>query len=86
MAEGKKTLWEKEKLFVVSNFSFSRSVFKRFVMQTRKKNQGVFGTGLNGIRSRWDFTGNCDRASETAEEDQTAGMCRLILLYTHHNV
>ena len=41
----KKTLWEKEKLLVTSNFSFSRSVFKRLVMQTRK-NQGLFGKGL----------------------------------------
>ena len=36
---GYKTLWEKEKLLVTGNFSFSRSVFKRFVLQTRK-NQG----------------------------------------------
>ena len=40
-----KTLWEKEKLLVMSNFSFSRSVFKRPVLQTRK-NQGLFGKGL----------------------------------------
>ena len=32
-----KTLWEKGKLLVTSNFSFSHSVFKRLVMQTRKK-------------------------------------------------
>ena len=38
----KKTLWEKEKLLVTSNFSFSLSVFKRLVLQTRK-NQGLFG-------------------------------------------
>ena len=41
----KKTLWEQEKLLVTSNFSFSRSVFKRLVLQTRK-NQGLFGKGL----------------------------------------
>ena len=35
----------KEKLVVMSNFSFSRSVFKRLVMQTCK-NQGLFGKGL----------------------------------------
>ena len=35
----------KEKLFVTSNFSFSCSVFKRLVLQTRK-NQGLFGKGL----------------------------------------
>ena len=39
------TLWEKEKLLVTSNFSFSHSVFKRLVLQTRK-NQGLFGKGL----------------------------------------
>ena len=39
---GQKTLWEKEKLVVTSNFSFSHSVFKRPILQTRK-NQGLFG-------------------------------------------
>ena len=38
------TQWEKEKLLIMSNFSFSRSVFKRYVLQTRK-NQGLFGKG-----------------------------------------
>ena len=40
-----KTLWEKEKLLVTSNFSFSHGVFKRLVLQTHK-NQGLFGKGL----------------------------------------
>ena len=40
-----KTLWEKEKLLLTSNFSFYHSVFKRFLLQTRK-NQGLFGKGL----------------------------------------
>ena len=39
------TLWEKEKLLVASDFSFSHSVFKRFVLQTHK-NQGLYGKGL----------------------------------------
>ena len=39
-------MWEKEKLLVVSNFSFSHSVFKRLVLQTHK-NQRLFGKGLN---------------------------------------
>ena len=43
---GKKTMWEKEKLLVTSDFSFSHNVFKRHVLQTRK-NQGLFGKGLN---------------------------------------
>ena len=42
---GKKTMWKKEKLLVMSNFSFSRIVFKIHVLQTRK-NQGLFGKGL----------------------------------------
>ena len=41
----KKTLLEKEKLLVTSNFSFSHSVFKILVLQTRK-NQGLFGKAL----------------------------------------
>ena len=45
---GEKTLWEKEKLLVSSNFSFFHSVFKRPVLQTRK-NQGLFGKGLKVI-------------------------------------
>ena len=48
---GLKTLWEKEKLLVTSNFSFSHSVFKRFVLQTRK-NQGLFGKGLRDRDNR----------------------------------
>ena len=42
---GLKILCEKEKLLVTSNFSFSHSVFKRPVLQTRE-NQGLFGKGL----------------------------------------
>ena len=38
-------MWEKEKLLVTSNFSFSRSVFKKPVLQTRE-NQGLIGKGL----------------------------------------
>ena len=37
---GKKTLWEKEKLLVTSNFSFSHSVLKKLALQTGKK-QGL---------------------------------------------
>ena len=38
----KKTLCEKEKLLVMSNFSFSNSVFKRLVLQ-KCENKGLFG-------------------------------------------
>ena len=37
--------WEKEKLLVTSNLSFSHSVFSGPLLQTRKK-QGLFGKGL----------------------------------------
>ena len=46
---------EKEKLLVTSNFSFSPSVLKRLVLQTRK-NQGLFGKGLSGIELCFLYT------------------------------
>ena len=46
--KGEKTLWEKKKLLVTSNFFFSYSVLKSLVLQTRK-NQGLFGKGLKLI-------------------------------------
>ena len=42
---GWKTLWEKEKLLVTSNFSFSHSVFRRLIPQTHE-NQGLLGKGV----------------------------------------
>ena len=48
---GQKTLWEKEKLLVTSNFSFSQSVFKRLELQTRN-NQGLFGKWLKTLVCR----------------------------------
>ena len=45
----KKTQWEKEKLLVMSNFSFSYCVFKRLVLQTRKS-QVLIGKGLNAVQ------------------------------------
>ena len=41
-----KTLWEKKKLLVTSNFSFSHSVFKRLVSQGRQK-VSLCGNGLS---------------------------------------
>ena len=43
--KGLKSLWENEKLLVLSNFSFSHRVFQRLLLQTRK-NQGLFGKGI----------------------------------------
>ena len=45
-----KTMCKKEKLLVINNFAFSHSVFKRLALQTHK-NQGLFGKGLNLIKS-----------------------------------
>ena len=42
---GLKILWEKEKLIVTSNFSFSHSVFNRLVSQGRQK-VSLCGNGL----------------------------------------
>ena len=47
--DGSETLWEKEKLLVASNFSFSHSVFKKLVLLTNK-NQGLFGKGLSNTK------------------------------------
>ena len=44
--KGMKTLWEKEKLLVTSNFSFSHCVFKGFVSETHKI-EGVSWKGLS---------------------------------------
>ena len=43
--KGLEIQWEKEKLLITSNFSFSHSVFKRLVLQTLK-NKGLFEKGL----------------------------------------
>ena len=48
--KGLKTLWEKEKLLVTSNFSFPHCVFKRLLLQTRK-NQSLFGKELKKTKS-----------------------------------
>ena len=50
--DGLKTLWEKEKLLVTSNFSFSHSIFKRLVAQGRQK-VPLCGNGLMAcVRTR----------------------------------
>ena len=62
-----KTLWEKQKLFIASNFSFSYSVSKRLVLQTHKK-QRLFGKGLTlHYESKPKFS-YPDRRSETKDE------------------
>ena len=46
--KGWKTLGEKKKLLITSNFFFSQSVFKRLVLQTHE-NQGLFGEMVNKV-------------------------------------
>ena len=41
-------LWQKEKLLVMSNFSFSHRVFRRLAQEI-PKNQGLFGKVLTSI-------------------------------------
>ena len=47
-------MWEKEKLLVTSNFSFSHSVFKRLVSQGHKK-VSLCGNGLNLITYKLNY-------------------------------
>ena len=47
--DGYKILWEKEKSLVTSNFSFSHSVFKRFVSRRRQK-VSLCGNGLSEVQ------------------------------------
>ena len=47
---GYKTQLEKGKLLVMSNFSFSHSVFERLALQTHN-NQGPFGKGLTPYKT-----------------------------------
>ena len=54
-----KTLWEKEKLLVMSNFSFSHSVFKRLVSQGRQK-VSLCGNGLDNKMWLFGKTYNFD--------------------------
>ena len=54
LQNGKKMMWEKEKLLVTSNFSFSHIVFERHVLQTHK-DQGLFWKGLTRAVTKRDL-------------------------------
>ena len=72
MAEGSpnrfKTLQEKEKLLIMSNFSFSQSVFKRLILQTHK-HLGLFEKGLteshDSVYMISELHGSVDNLSES---------------------
>ena len=68
-------MWEIEKLLVTSNFSFSHSVFKRLVLQTRK-NQGLFGKGLRNDDCHSDkiHTYYCVHLNESADSALESGL------------
>ena len=83
---GLKTLWEKEKLLITSNFSFSHSVLKRLVLQTHK-NQGLFGIGLktneqhcwvNSVESNCtrNFLHRCSFEESHSYPAPTCGPCK----------
>ena len=54
--KGQITLREKEKLLIMSNFSFSHSVFKTILLQTCK-NKGLFGKRMLPANSTSATTG-----------------------------
>ena len=66
----KKTLWKKEKLLVMSNFSFFRSVFKRLILKTRK-NKDLLGKGLMHL-ARVNSENKKTEASDTPTEKALA--------------
>ena len=60
-SKNRKTLGEKQKLLITSNFSFSHSVFKRLLLQ-RSKKKGLFGNderlkvaklGRSKVKDKW---------------------------------
>ena len=59
--------WEKEKLLVTRNFSFSPSVFNRLALQTYK-NEGLFGKGLNPILSNKQLTHGAELSFESCRK------------------
>ena len=73
---GLKTLCEKEKLLVESNSSFSHSVFKRLVHQTRE-NQGLFGKELTHCLSAG---GICSRLQAAEVFSPPSAKTRIICL------
>ena len=79
--KGLKTLLEKEKLLATINFSFSRSVFKTFLQQTRK-NQGLFGKGLKQLSTKVFFFPQCFRKEQRhTPASETHQTCHLQILY-----
>ena len=61
-------MWEKEKLLVMSSFSFSHIVFIRLALQTRK-NKSLFGKGLN-LAKMMDVV--FDRLENILEKEKTS--------------
>ena len=57
----------KGEIAVTSNFSFSHSVFKGLVLQTRK-NQSLFGKGFNTDELKFVLSGRVNANLSTVEE------------------
>ena len=72
----------------MSNFSFSHSVFKRLVLQTRK-NQGLFGKGLTLSQKNlsYVFTGLQYKSFENSvAEGETAFPTELSTIFLKLNI
>ena len=64
-----KTLQEKETLLVMSHFSFSHGVFRRFVLQAGK-NQGLFGKGISLFHTILSFNNHEREDLKTLREKE----------------
>ena len=83
-ANGQKTLWEREKLLVKSNFSFSQGVFKRLVLQTRK-NQTLFGIGLSTAQNmQYDFSSTLSTLPKHWRNKNNHELVIFLDLYSRH--
>ena len=78
----KKTLWEKEKLLVTSNFSFSLSgVLRGSVVKCLTRNPGVLGSSCTGSSGffRWSVLGKntSEPKPSTCETQERHKLCEL---------
>ena len=71
-----KTLWEKEKSPITSDFSFPHNFFKRLVLQTHK-NKGLFGKGLTSSLLSLTLVGknHYDSLPQTFSVGTSAWLC-----------
>ena len=78
-----KTLWEKEKLLLTSNFSFSQNVFKSCLLFMRE-NEYLWSKGLNISVVLWETTLTISGSLEAGSPVQTE-ILRVVSLSTMGN-